>query len=129
MISLEAIVKQVNADSAAIMIPDVKEQYNYCYDSYNMPPEWVAIKNSFDENVPGGNVEVYKTGKPSITNHLNEPLEGHHIESVMIVPVVRNNKIIAVLELVRSQNKDKFTEDELAHAQKFSEDFAPHLPN
>ncbi len=124
---LEMITKQINADSAALMVPNEEKRYNYCYDSYNMPLEWTAIKNSFDEKVPGGNVEVYKTGKPAITNHLNKLLEGHHLESVMIVPVLRKGQTIATLELVRSDNKDDFTERDLATAQQVAEQFAYQL--
>lgn len=126
---LESIVKKLGADSAALMVPNVKEGYSYCYQSFNMPREWVAVKNSFDETVPGGNVEVYKTGKPAITNHLSKKLEGHYIESVLIVPIVRNNAVLATLELVHTTKGKTFSQQDLAVAQEFSSQLAMQLPN
>lgn len=125
---LEPIVKEIGADSAALMVPNIKEKYNYCYTSYNMPREWVEIKNSFDEKVPGGNVEVYKTGKPAITNRLSKELEGHYIESVMAVPVIRKGKTVSVLELVHTKKGKTFSRQDLALAQSFTQRIEIKLP-
>lgn len=115
--SLESIAKGVRTDSVAIMVPNSAEGYLFCYDSFNMPQEWIEIKNSFKERTPGGNVEVYKTGKPAISNHLQAKLKGYDIESVMIVPIRRRRKIIATLELVRSKEHRAFTNSDLREAE------------
>lgn len=127
MNSLENIAHALGADSAAVMVPDLKQRHCYCYESYNMPREWTEIKNSFDEDVPGGNVEVYQTGKPAITNHLSTLLQGHHIESVMIVPVIVQGETAAMLEVVRRQNKRGFTDAELAKAIELATGVAQEL--
>jgi hypothetical protein len=119
--SLKQIVEAVGADSAAIMVPNVTAKHTYCYDSYNMPQVWVNVKNSFDEKVSGGNVEVYKTGVPAITNHLQKMLEGHLIESVMIVPVKQAGKTIAMLELIHDKHNKIFSEEDLQKALKLAQ--------
>lgn len=128
MLSLETIAKTTNADSVALMVPDIDEGYSYCYDSYNMPPEWIAIRNSFDEKIPGGNAEVYKTGNPATTNFLSENLKGYHIESVMIVPVKRDGHTIAMLELVHRDVGKNFTDEDLQLAQDFAITLEHRLP-
>lgn len=115
--SLESIAKDIRADSAAIMVPNLAEGYLFCYDSFNMPQEWIEIKNSFKEKTHGGNVEVYKTGKPAISNHLQARLKGYGIESVMIVPIKRRRKTIATLELVHSKEDKVFTDSDLHEAE------------
>ncbi len=117
--ALEAIVKTIDADSAAIMVPDETERVLFCYDSFNMPAEWVAIKNSFDEEVPGGTVEVYKTGEPAISNHLQKTLKSYYVESVMIVPIRRDEKTIATLELIHVKDNKAFNEDDRRQAEEF----------
>jgi hypothetical protein len=108
--SLEEIVKKIGANSAAIMVPDSAKRYLFCYDSFNMPQAWIDIKNSFDEKVPGGNVEVYKSGRPAITNHLKTMLKGYYIESVMITPIKQDGRTIAVLEIIHNKEEKAFTE-------------------
>jgi len=125
---LKTIVQDTGADSAALMVPNKQDRYNYCYDSYNMPTEWVAVKNSFDEDVPGGNVEVYQTGKASITNQLCSTLEGHYIESVMILPIKRSNATIAMLELVHSAKGNSFSAEDLKIAEEFAISLEAQLP-
>ncbi len=92
-----------------------------------MPSEWVAIKNSFDEDVPGGNVEVYKTGVSAITNHLSQDLEGHYIESVMIVPVIRERQTIAMLELVHRQIGQIFSQQDLKRSEELAKQLEQQL--
>ncbi len=128
MVTLKSICININADSAALMVPNLAERHNYCYDSYNMPSEWVAIKNSFDETTSGGNVEVYKTGKPAITNHLARKLEGHYIESVMILPVMRLGKTIAMLELVQSSDNKSYSRNDLLVAVELAKQLEADLP-
>ena len=55
-LDLEVIANELGADSVAIMVPNDAERHLDCFDSYNMPPEWIAIKNPYDEQVPSGNV-------------------------------------------------------------------------
>lgn len=92
-----------------------------------MPLEWVAIKNPFDEKIRGGNVQVYKTGEPAVTNHLKRTLKGYYIESVMIVPIKRNNSTIAMLEIIHSDNKT-FSDDDLRKAVGFAKKIEITLP-
>ncbi len=110
------------------MVPNLAKRHNYCYDSYNMPSEWVAIKNSFDETTSGGNVEVYKTGKPAITNHLARKLEGRYIESVMILPVMRLGKTIAMIELVQSSDNKSFSQNDLLVVAELAKQLEAELP-
>lgn len=93
-----------------------------------MPQEWIDIKNPFDEDVPGGNVEVYHTGRPATTNHLKKNLVGYFIESVMIVPIIRNDKTIAMLELIHDCEDKTFSQQDLKLAQKFAIRLEPLLP-
>lgn len=120
---LQSIVEALRADSAAIMVPN--RRHLFCYASYNMPQEWIDIRNSFDEKVPGGNVEVYRTGKPAITNHLRKMLEGYFIESVMIVPIQREGKTIAILELIHDRDNKTFDETDQQAAEKYAKDIEP----
>ena len=120
MYSLETLVKDIGASSAAIMVPNTAEKYLYCFDSYNMPTEWVEIKNSFDKYSSYGNVHVYKTGNPKITNSLKIPFHGHYIESVMIVPIKQKDKVIGTLELIHSSLNKTFNKSDLQKAVDFS---------
>lgn len=117
---LDSLVKQIGADSAAIMIPNIAEQYLLCHDSFNMPKVWVDIRNSFDENIKGGNVEVYKTGTAAITNNLRITLKGHFIESVMIVPIKEKGKTVAVLEVIHDKKGKEFNNQDLQKALEFT---------
>lgn len=126
-VPLDKIVEELDADSAAIMMPNKAEGHLFCCASYNMPPEWVAIKNSFDEKIPGGNVEVFKTGEPATTNHLQKMLEGFFIESVMIVPIYRGNDLIATLELIHDKDDKVFTEADQQVAEAFVKEIEPEL--
>lgn len=118
---LEPIVKEIAADSAAIMAPDKTKEHLFCYDSFNMPQKWIDIKNPFDEGTPSGNVQAYKTGQATITNHLQKMLEGYYIESVMIVPIKRGGDIVATLELIHDKDSKVFTEDDLRKAKQFAD--------
>lgn len=119
--SLESIVKETGADSAAIMAPNEAEGHMFCYASFNMPPEWVTIKNAFDDYTPQGNVQVYKTGKSIIANHLREMLEGYYIESVMIAPIKHKGRTVGTLELIHDRNNKAFTLDNLRKAEAFAD--------
>lgn len=122
------MVEEIGADSAAIMVPNVAEGYLFCYDSFNMPREWIDIKNLLSEKVPGGNVEVYKTGKSATTNHLRKMLKGFYIESVMITPIKRGEKTIAMLELIHDKDNKVFSEQDLQKAEAFTKELEPRLP-
>lgn len=124
---LESVVNQLNADSAAIMMPDKDRKYLFCLDSYNMPPEWVEIKNSFDEKIPGGVAEVYKTGKSAITNHLDKTVEGFYIESVMIVPIKHGQKTVAVLEVIHDKDSKVFSAEDRLIAENYAKKTEPFL--
>lgn len=118
---LETIAKKLNADSAAIMLPNDNQKYLFCFDSYNMPPEWIAIKNPYDENIPGGVVEVYKTSTSAITNHLRKTVEGFFIESVMIVPVKQHERTVAVLEIIHDKDDKVFSKKDRLIAEDFTQ--------
>lgn len=128
LLSLAIIANELGADSAAVMLPDDAEQVLVCYDSYNMPPEWTAIRNSYDKETPGGNVEVYRTGEPATSNHLRTTLEGFFIESVMIVPVKRDEKTIATLELIHDKDDKTFSEEDRNAAEIFAKKLESRLP-
>ncbi len=118
--SLQTIIEEIGADSAAIMVPNVKEGHLFCFDSVNMPQEWIDIKNRLSEKVVGGNVEVYKSGKPAITNHHRIMLKGFYIESVMITPIKRGEKTVATLELIHDKDNKVFIEKDLHKAKSFA---------
>jgi GAF domain-containing protein len=119
--NLESIAKQIGADSAAIMASNAGRQHLYCYASYNMQPEWIAIKNRLDETVPGGNAQVFRTGEAAITNGLKETLKGHYIESVLVVPIKRQGVTVATLELIHSSEGESFSETDRVQAEAFAE--------
>lgn len=118
-LNLKKIVKMIGADSAALMMPNDKDRYIYCYDSYNMPEEWVNIKNLYDENTPSSNEVVYKTDRPVIANLCRRKLKGYHIESVMILPIKRGKETIGMLELIHTQANKIFSGKDLYTAQNF----------
>ncbi|MGC1176544.1 MAG: GAF domain-containing protein [Candidatus Saccharimonadales bacterium] len=124
---LESIVREIGADSAAIMAPDKANGHLFCYTSFNMPQEWVGIKNSFDEDTPGGNVEAYKTGQAIITNYLQKMLEGYYIESIMVVPIKRGEDIVATLEVIHDRANETFTKGDLQIVQQFADKLATKL--
>lgn len=119
---LKKIVEEIGADSAAIMAPNVTEGCLFCYESFDMPQEWVEIKNPLDEQRPGGNVQVYTTGTPSISNHIRVMFHGYLIDSVMIVPVYRDGNIIATLELIRDEDNRAFTKEDMENALEFAKE-------
>lgn len=120
MISLRNIVNDLGATSAAIMTPNSNGQHLYCYGSYNMPSEWIALINQFDTYTNVGNVHVYKTGRPVINNGFSNDFHGHYIESVLIVPIKKEDTTIATLEVIQSQKGKSFTEEDLVKAEGFS---------
>lgn len=121
---LKDIVEELGADSAAIMIPNIEGRYNYCHLNFNLPKEWINIINSFDETVSGGNVEVYFSGKPAITNHLSTYLMGHYLESVLIVPIFKDNKVSSVLEILSRRKGKSFTKEDVVIAETFAKKLA-----
>jgi transcriptional regulator with GAF, ATPase, and Fis domain len=120
MVSLAEIITELGADSAAIMAPNDSGQHMYCYDSVNMPPEWVAIKNPYDEYTNKGNVYVFKSGSPVINNGFSDVFHGHYIESVLIVPIMDGEKVAGTLELIHSEKGKSFSESDLQKAKEFS---------
>jgi hypothetical protein len=125
---LDYIVIALGADSAAIMMPNETAKHLFCFDSYNMPKEWIEIKNSLYEKVPGGNVEVYKTGVSATSNHLRRMLKGFFIESVMILPIRREKTTIAMLEIIHYKDNKTFSNEDLQKAEAFAKGLEPKLP-
>ncbi len=117
---IQNIVNELGATSGAIMAPNKAKQLLYCYDSYNMPPEWVEIKNPFNNHTNVGNVYVYKTGQPVINNGFSDMFHGHYIESVLIVPIQKNGITLGTLEVIHSEKDRNFTQEDLDKATEFS---------
>lgn len=62
-----------------------------------MPQALVDIKNSFDEQMVGGNAAVHKRCKSAITNNLGKELKGYYIESILIVPILSEGITVATI--------------------------------
>jgi hypothetical protein len=100
------------------MAPHPTEPYLYCKYSYHMPPEWVAIKNPLDESTANG--RVYLSGNPAAAYHNDFELEGHFISSYLVVPIIKEGKVVSNLELVITDKSKSFP----GNAQKTLEEFA-----
>lgn len=120
MNSLETLVNSLNCSSAAIMKPNLKAKYLYCFESYNMPTKWILIKNKLNDESKHGNVYVYKTCKYSIENNIKIKIKGKYVESVLIVPIVKDDSIFGTLELIHSEKHRAFTKSDLIKAVNFT---------
>jgi transcriptional regulator with GAF, ATPase, and Fis domain len=128
MVTLESLVKDIGASSAAIMTANLTKRHLYCYDSYNMPVEWTKIKNPFDNYTAYGNVHVYKTGTHIIKNDYKAEFHKYYIEAVMIIPIKRGNRTIGTLELIHRRKKKAFSESDLQKAEEFAKKIEIKLP-
>ena len=121
MQSLEDIVHELNATYAAVMIADVSLGYLYCDSGFNLPKEWVNIKNPLDESSLNGKAYVSRQAK--IMNNMNSKLEGHFVSSVIIVPLMQNNQILGTVELISSATGKTFSEADLDRFKSFVQTF------
>lgn len=83
-----------------------------------MPSEWVKLTNPFDYSTNNG--EVYLSGEPYIAEHIDIEFVGQLISSVLIVPIKRDDKVIATLELIISDPSKTFSEDAQDKAIQFA---------
>jgi hypothetical protein len=120
MNDLKSIVEDTNADCAAIMVADADENYMYCYEHFNMPEDWVSIKNPFEGHSKTGNVHVYKNNTVSLVNDFHGEHFGHHQESYFIVPIVLEGATIGTLELVNTKKGKKFSQSDIEKASVFA---------
>ncbi len=125
MLNLETIVDQVGAESAAVMFPHETEPCLYCKENINMPPEWVEIKNPLDNTTSNG--KVYLSGEPHIAEHIDLEFVSHFISSVLIVPIQKDNKVLATLELIISDPAKSFNRNAQSDATKFATELAYQL--
>jgi hypothetical protein len=121
MNSLKGIVEKTGADAAAVMVPHATEPYLFCKDSYNCPAEWTPLKNPLDDSTANG--RVYLSGKSEAGHHVDVELAEHLISSFIIVPITRDGKVIANLELIITNKNKTF----LAEAQQVAEVFTKTL--
>ena len=105
MLNLETIVEQVGAESAAVMFPHETEPWLYCKESVNMPPEWVEITNPLDNTTSNG--KVYLSGEPHVEEHIDIEFVNHFISSVMVVPILKDDRVLATLELIISDQQSR----------------------
>ncbi len=106
VIDLKEITEKIGADAAAIMVPHPNEPFLFCKYSYNCPPEWDPLKNPLDHSTANG--RVYLTGKSEVANHVDIELAGHYISSFIIVPIFKEDKVIANLEIITTHRNKSF---------------------
>lgn len=103
---IQSIVTKLGASSGAIMVVDEQAKVLRCAASYNMPDAWVNLVNKLEIAPGNSNGTVACTGKVSIENNLNEMFHGHLLDSVIVVPVKSEGRVVANIEIV-SDKKDR----------------------
>src|ERR1700712_1280158 len=120
---LQKLCESINGFTASIMLPDYENNVLRSTICYNLPADWAALTNPFDGTTDNGNsfvndVTVIKNGLQQKTLRTAETM--HPIESVIVVPIKKSEKVIGTLVVLGDDPNTTFGKEDLAIMQRYA---------